>query len=145
MAMEDEFDQYIKLSWKAFSEGVMQAQKQLMTWLFTLHGAGIAGSLSYATSRGIRCGLVVSLIAFVAGILCLLAWATLMYYFGAWRFREFKKDVDAVHAGQMTRKDFVEVQNSHPSEYRSCEIMAWISGISALVGLGALIVAILKT
>jgi hypothetical protein len=142
MTPEEEFDEYLKLVWKNWSEGVIQAQKQLMTWLFALHGAGIAGSLSYATSRGVRCSLIVSLFAFVVGILCLLIWATLMYYFEVGRFREFKRDVAAVQSGQMTRRDFIEAQNRRPSEYRLCEIIAWTSGIAGIIGLATLIMSI---
>src|SRR6516225_5536227 len=69
-----EFAEYLKLSWKAFADGVAHAQTQLMTWLFTLQGAGVAGSLGYAASRGTPPSLIVSLIAFVFGILCLLMW-----------------------------------------------------------------------
>ena len=47
-----EFDEYLKLSWKIRSDSVMQAQGQILTWLFAVQGAGIAGSLGFLNSKG---------------------------------------------------------------------------------------------
>jgi hypothetical protein len=41
----EQFDEYVKLCWRSSSEWVLETQGQLTKWLFTLHGAGIAGSL----------------------------------------------------------------------------------------------------
>jgi len=139
-----EFDEYLKLSWKIRSDSVMQAQGQLLNWLSAVQGAGIAGSLGYLASKGIRAGVTVALEAFVVGLLAVLLWGTLFYYFEERRFGTFKTHVTAVESGEMTVRQFIDAQAKHSSKYRSCEIIAWISGISALVGLGALIVAVLK-
>jgi hypothetical protein len=64
----------------------MQAQRQLLNWLFTVQGAGIAGSLGYLTSKGMRTGIAVALSAFVLGLLAVLMHATLFYYFEERRF-----------------------------------------------------------
>src|SRR5437899_2061730 len=98
MPTDPQFDDYINLVWRGRSQDVAQAQKQLMTWLFAFHGAGIAGTLGYASSRGVRCTVIVALVGFVVGIVLLLIWGTLMYYFGVRRFREMKRDVDSVQS-----------------------------------------------
>src|SRR5712691_1057224 len=139
-----EFDEYLKLSWKIRSDSVMQAQGQLLNWLFAVQGAGIAGSLAYLTSKGMRTGVAVALGAFVLGLLAVLVYGTLFYYFEEWRFGTFKADVAAVESGAVTIGHFIAAQERNSSKYRSCEIIAWLSGISGLVGLGALIVAVLR-
>jgi hypothetical protein len=145
MATDPEFDEYIKLVWSGWSKAVFGAQKQLLTWLFAFHGAGIAGTLGYANSRGIRCSVVVALIMFVAGIVSLLLWGTLMYYFGVKRFRAMKHDLDEVHADRMTTEQFYNAEKSRSGEYRSCEIIAWISGLCGIAGLISLILAVVQT
>jgi hypothetical protein len=145
MPTDPQFDDYIKLVWSGRAQGVFQAQKQLVTWLFVFHGAGIAGTLGYANSRGVRCSVVVALAAFVVGIVSLLLWGTLMYYFEVRRFREMKRDVDAVQSEKMTMQGFIEAENKRSAEYRSCEIIAWLSGLSGLAGLLGLILAVIQT
>jgi hypothetical protein len=137
-----EFAEYLKLSWKAFADGVAHAQTQLMTWLFTLQGAGVAGSLGYAASRGTPPSLIVSLIAFVFGILCLLMWGTVMYYVGTSRFNQHKGDVAKLEVGKLTRAQFIDNVNARSANIRSCECLAWLSGIAGLIGLISLIVAV---
>ena len=145
MAPDPEFDDYIKLLWSSWSKAVFDAQKQLVGWLFAFHGAGIAGTLGYANSRGVRCSVVVALIAFVVGIVSLLIWATLMYYFGVARFRALKRDVKEVHSDRMSTDEFYEAENSREGEYRVCEVVAWISGVSGMAGLTSLIIAVVRT
>ncbi|HEV2046558.1 MAG TPA: hypothetical protein VGQ95_08160 [Chthoniobacterales bacterium] len=142
MATEREVDDYIKLVWTGWSQAVFQAQKQLVTWLFTLHGAGIAGTLGFANSRGVHCSVVLALVAFGVGIVSLLLWATLMYYFGVARFRAMKRDVAAYESQKMRAEAFVENESRRSAEYRSCEIIAWISGLAALMGLISLVLAV---
>jgi len=72
MATDPQFDEYIKLVWSGWSKAVFDAQKQLVGWLFAFHGAGIAGTLGYANSRGVRCSVIVALVAFVLGMVSLL-------------------------------------------------------------------------
>ena len=64
---DDPLDEYIRLAWKGWAEGAFQAQKQLIGWLFTLHGAGVAATLGYANSKGISSPIVVALVSFVLG------------------------------------------------------------------------------
>ena len=139
-----EFEDYLKLSWKTRSDSVMQAQTQLLNWLFAVHGAGIAGSLGFLTSKGIHIPVAVALGAFVFGLLALLVYGTLFYYFEERRFGTFKADVAAVECGAVTIGHFIAAQERNSSKYRSCEIISWLTGISGLVGLGALIVAVLR-
>jgi hypothetical protein len=139
---ERDFDEYLKLSWSSWAKGVQQAQKQLMAWLFTVHGAGIAGSLGYAASHRISCALTVALISFVVGIICLLIWGTLMYYFGVSAFSSFETDVAAVESQKMTVQDFIHAQNERSKPYRLCEALAWVSGLAGLVGLFGLIYSV---
>jgi hypothetical protein len=139
-----EFKEYIKLSWKTRSDSVMQAQGQLMNWLFAVHGAGIAGSLGYATAKGLHCTLAVGLAAFVAGLVALLIYGTLMYYFEERRFAKFKDQVDAVELGAVTVATFIAEQKKNSSKYRSCEVIAWLSGVAGLVGLICFIVTVLR-
>src|SRR5207244_4731150 len=134
-----EFDEYLKLSWKTRSDSVMQAQGQLLNWLFAVQGAGVAGSLGYLTSQGMRTAVEVALFAFVVGLLALPVYGTLFYYFEDRRFRTFKSDAAAVESGAITVGHFIAAQAKNSSSYRSCEFIAWLSGIFAFVGLVALI------
>jgi hypothetical protein len=138
-----EFDEYVRLSWRSSAEWVMETQSQLMKWLFTLQGAGIAGSLGFAYSRGVRPALIVSLSAFVLGIVCLLLWGMLMYYFATWRFTALRNDVAKVDAGELTHEGFLAEQKKRFAPLRSCEVIAWVSGVLGLVGLASLIIAVL--
>ena len=70
--------------------------------------------------------------------------SSLFYYFEERRFGTFTADVAAVEYGAVTIGHFIAAQGRNSFKYRSCEIIAWLSGISGLVGLGALIVAVLK-
>ncbi len=138
------FNEYVDALWKSRTEGVLKAQRQLLGWLFTVHGAGIAGSLGYVTSRGRRLSVEIGLGAFAAGLLALLLYGTLFYYFEAGRFEAYKRELRELDAGRLTPHQFLSAQTQKGDKYRSCEVIAWISGLCAVSGLGALIVAVLK-
>ena len=142
--LRERFDDYVKLAWRSSSEWMMETQGQLTKWLFTLHGAGIAGSLGLAHSRGLSCLLIASLVVFVFGIVCLLIWATLMYYFATRRFTALRNDVAKLDAGEITDQDFLAGQNKRNAQLRSCEVIAWLSGIAGLIGLATLIASVVS-
>ena len=144
MATEQEFEDYTKLVWTSWSQAVFQAQKQLLGWLFTLHWAGIAGTLGFANSRGVHCGVVVALIAFGVGVVSVLVWGTLMYYFGVARFMAMKHDLTLYESGKLSAAAFVESEGRRSAKYTSCEIIAWISGLAALTGLISLVLAVTR-
>ena len=101
--------------------------------------------MGYAHSSGIRCGVIVALVAFVLGIILVLVWGTLMYYFNVACFKAMKRDVQAVESEKVSMQDFVTAEDGRQDRFRLCEIVAWISGASALIGLLGLIFAVLKT
>jgi hypothetical protein len=138
------FNDYVDVLWKSKAEGALKAQRQLLGWLFTVHGAGIAGSLGYITSKGRQLPSEVGLAAFAAGLLALLLYGTLFYYFEAGRFEAYKRELRDLDAGKLTPLQFLSTQRQKRDKYRSCEIMAWVSGLCALTGLIALIAAVLR-
>lgn len=139
------FNNYVDAMWKSRAEGVLKAQRQLLGWLFTVHGAGIAGSLGYITSRGKQLSLEIGLGAFAAGLLALLLYGTLFYYFEAGSFEAYKRELRELDGGRLTHQQFLSAQTGNRDKYRSCEVVAWISGLCAVTGLGALITAVLTT
>ena len=56
-----------------------------------------------------------------------------------------KLDVNAVESEKMSMQDFIAAEGKRQGEHRSCEIIAWISGLLGLVGLISLISAIVQT
>jgi hypothetical protein len=148
MAMDDaltKFNQYVNALWKSRADGVRKAQGQLLNWLFTVHGAGIAACLGYVASTGIRTSVAIGLGAFAIGLFALLIYGTLFLYLEVYHFDRYKREVNDLDSGKRTPQQFLAAQTDKRNWYRSCEIIGWISGLCALVGLGALITAVLNT
>jgi len=135
----DELREYVKLSWKVRSESVLQSQTQLLNWLFALQGAGIAGCLGYATSKGVTCGITLALGCFCLGLVLLLCFGAFMYYFEERRFASFRSGVSALESQAVTPSEFIQAQNKYPAKYKTCEFLAWGSGVLGLAGIGFLI------
>jgi hypothetical protein len=134
---KDQYD-YINSVWKSRFGGVYQAQAQVLNWLFAVQLAGIAGTLGRASSRGMTCNLVVSLICFCAGLLVLVAFGALMFYLEAHHFGRFRDDVMALTEGKMLWPAFIEAEKKRPIRYPSCEFLAWLSAVLGIVGIVAL-------
>ena len=142
MATTPEFDDYLRLVWSSRSQGAFEAQKQLVNWLFAFNGAGIAGTLGYANSRGVQFPVVVALVAFVIGVVAILVWGTLVYYFSAQSFRDLKADTERIESDKITMQAFIESESKRSGRSRLREVMAWISGLSGLTDLISLILAV---
>ena len=133
---------YINSSWKHKSDAVLDTQKQVLNWIFAVHGAGIAGCLGRASSKGMSSGLWTGLGGFSVGLVLLVIYGVVMFYLEEGHFRSFRDEVGALTAKQITWAQFVEAENKRPFKYSACEVLAWVSGLSGLVGLIGLIVSI---
>jgi len=136
-------NEYLEESWKIRFEGVLQAQKQLMNWLFAVHVAGIAGALGRASSKGTSCSLDVSLVGFCAGLLILVSYGAAMFYLEAHHFGRFRDDVIALAENRMTWEQFVDAEKKRPYKYPLCVFLGWASGLLGAVGIAALVIAVL--
>jgi hypothetical protein len=104
-AMDDaftKFNQYVNALWKSRADGVRKAQGQLLTWLFTVHGAGIAACLGYVASTGIRTSVAIGLGAFTTGLFALLIYGTLFFYLEVHHFEKYKREVKELDSGDRT-------------------------------------------
>jgi hypothetical protein len=138
------FDEYVNALWKSRFGGVLNAQRQLLGWLFTVHGAGIAACLGYVASKGISENVTVGLVAFTIGLVLLLIYGALFFYLEVHHFRKYEREVKDLGSGKRSPQQFIATQAEKHNWYRSCEIIGWISGLCALVGLGALIMPVLN-
>jgi hypothetical protein len=144
-AMDDaatRFNQYVNAVWQSRADGVRKAQKQILGWLFTVHGAGIAACLGYVASKGISENVIIALVAFTIGLFALLIYGAVFFYLEVHHFERYKREVKELDSGERTPLQFMASQTEKRNWYRSCEIIGWISGLCALVGLGALIMAV---
>jgi Na+/glutamate symporter len=137
------FTEYVDSLWNGRWQGLIKAQQQLLGWLFAVHGAGIAASLGFVTSKGISLGVQIALGAFVFGLVALLVYGTLFYYYEVHHFNVYKQEVEKLHLGKLSPQEFLGKQAAKRNWYRSCEVIAWLSGICVLIGLVALIAAVL--
>jgi hypothetical protein len=138
------FNEYVDAVWRGRRQGIFKAQQQILSWLFTVHGAGIAGCLGFVTSKGRMLNVEIALASFVAGLFALLVYGAVFYYFEVHHFNRYKQEVAELNAGKLTPEQFLGKQAAKSNWYRSCEIIAWFSGFLALIGLGALIAAVLS-
>jgi Na+/glutamate symporter len=95
-------------------------------------------------SKGIRKSVEIGLGAFTTGLFLLLVYGTLFFYFEVHHFKKYKREVQELDSGKRTPQEFIATQATKRNWYRSCEIVAWISDLCALIGLGALIAAVLN-
>ena len=135
--------EYIDTSWKNRWESILQAQNQVVNWLFAVHGGGIAGLLAFAASKGSSCSIKVGLSAFTVGLVLIVLYGTFMYYFESYHFYRFRDAVKELFAGSIDWSEFSRRIDRSPDKYRTCEYLAWTSGVLALIGLVAAVVAIL--
>lgn len=135
--------EFIDTSWKNRWESILQAQNQVVNWLFAVHGGGIAGLLAYAASKSASCSVKVGLGAFTGGLVLIVLYGVFMFYFESHHFYRFRDDVKQLYAGSIDWPEFVKRLDRAPDKYLTCEILAWVSGILGLVGLGAAVIAIL--
>jgi hypothetical protein len=135
--------EFIDSSWKNRWESILQAQNQVLNWIFAVHGGGIAGLLAFAASKGSSCSVKFGLLAFSVGLVLIIVYGVLMFYFEVRHFQKFRSDIDNLFAGSIEWSKFSEREASRPNRYRICEILAWVSGICGLVGIIAAVTAIL--
>lgn len=135
---------HIDTTWRAKWDGIVQAQNQVLNWLFAVHGGGIAGVLTFAASehgKGL-CSVKVGLGAFSLGLFLLVMFGVCMFYFESRGFFTFRNEVNELFAGNMDWTEYSKRREKEPDKYRTCEILAWGSGACGVVGIVAAIVAI---
>lgn len=135
--------EFIESTWKNRWESILQAQNQVVNWLFAVHGGGIAGLLAYAASKSAAFSVKVGLGAFTGGLVLIVFYGVFMFYFESHHFYRFRNDVKELYAGSIDWSEFSRRLDGTPDESRTCEVLAWASGILGLVGLAAAAVAIL--
>src|SRR5947208_11119942 len=86
--------EFIDTSWKNKWDSILQAQNQVLNWIFAVHGGGIAGLLAFAASKGSSCSVKLGLGAFTAGLLLIVLYGVFMFYFGSHHFDKFRRDVE---------------------------------------------------
>ena len=129
--------QFIGESWRNRWDGVLQSQNQALNWLFTMNTGGVAGVLAYAASKDGSVWIAFALIAFSAGLMCLIGYAACMYYIEERMFNAFKSDVDRLYAEKIDWRELIARDNARPRKYRGCEVLAWVGAISGGVGIVA--------
>ena len=135
--------EYIDVTWRNKWDSIIQNQNQVLNWIFAVHGGGIAGLLAFAASKGSSCSLVVGLTAFTVGLVLILVYGVCMFYFESHYFYRFRDEVKELHAGRIDWAEFIRRRNIDPDRYRTCELLAWLSGICGLVGVITAICAVL--
>jgi hypothetical protein len=58
--------------------------------------------------------------------------------------KKYEREVQELTSGKRTPQQFLATQTTKRDWYRSCEIIGWFSGLLAVVGLVALIMAVLN-
>jgi len=127
--------QFISESWKNRWEGVLQAQSQVMNWLFALNTGGVAGALTYAASKETTLFIALALFAFSTGLLCMIGFAACMYYREEDAYISFRSDAEALYGDRITWGELIARDDKRPLKYKICEVFAWIAGISGGVGI----------
>lgn len=135
--------EFINRSWKDRWESIIQAQNQVVNWLFAVHGGGIAGLLAFASSKGASCSVKVGFVAFTGGLILIVAYGASMFYLESHYFYRFRSDVRDVFAGVIDWDEFSRRLDKAPDKYPICEFLAWASGLLGLVGVVTASIAIL--
>lgn len=134
---------YISSTWKLKSEGVQRAQSQVTNWLFTVHGGGMAGLLTYAASRDASCSVQIGLGMFSAGLLLIVIYGIWMFYQQGKYFRRYRENAEELLSGAIEWPKFIERLKAQPVRFIGCEVIAWLSFVSAIGGVAALVTAVL--
>lgn len=121
--------------WRA----VITAQDQALKWLLNINTAGTAGALALASaSRETNFALVVALISFSAGMLCLLGYAGIYFYSERRLYGQVSLDHERLKAGEIDYPTFIDLENSRPEHYPICEVLALIGALSCGFGIVAI-------
>ena len=126
---------YVNSLWRDKWEGVIQAQNQVVNWLFAVHGGGIAGTLTYASVKSASCGILLALISFALGLIAIVVYGAFMYYLESRYFRQFRSDVSEFYKASIDWPEFIAREKSRPEKYRECEVLAWSSGVLGFLAL----------
>jgi len=140
--LEPEQHEHIETIWRKKWEFILQAQSQIVNWLFAVHGGGIAGMLSYAASKGPSCYLKIGLGAFSLGLVLIILFGVFLLYWEENHFIKFRRDVDKLYRRETDWLEFLNREAKRPDKYRSCEILAWLSGICGVTGVIMAVLAI---
>jgi hypothetical protein len=134
---------YIKSQWRGKWDGALNAQNQILNWLFAVQGGGLAGTLTYASVQNPTCGICVAVVGFSAGLVLIVSYGARFFYLETHYFKEFKKDAAEFLDMKIDWTQFMARENARPYWYKHCEFLAWSSGIFGLLGLIGLAIAIL--
>ena len=134
---------YISATWKLKSEGIQRSQSQVMNWLFTVHGGGIAGLLTYAASRDVSCSIKIGLGMFSSGLLLIVIYGILMFYLQGYYFKRYRENAEELLSEVIEWPEFVARLKAQPVRFIVCEIIAWLSFFLGIGGVAALVTAIL--
>ena len=141
--LTEEQNGYIVEAGRTRAESLIQAQSQVLNWLFAFHGGGLAGVLAYAASREATCSVKIATGGFSFGLLALVAYAAMMYYFESAALRSFIGNARSVRSGEITWDEYARREYARPIKYVSCEVVAWLSALGGIAGMAATIAAIL--
>ena len=128
----------IQSSWKERWEGVIQAQNQVLNWLFAVQGGGLAGTLTYASSKPATCGTRLAMLGFAIGLVLIVVYGAVYYYTERAFFRAFRRDALEFYSRKIKWTEFAAREAKRPDHYVLCELLAWGSGIFGALGLAAL-------
>ena len=134
----------VQLSWKERWGSVIDAQNQILNWLFAFQGAGLAGTLTYASSKAATYGIQVALFGFTVGLVLIVVYGAVFYYIERREFITFRRDARAFFAREIDWTEYSSRDADRPDHYISCEILAWSSGAFGALGLISLGLTILS-
>jgi len=131
-------------AWKAKWDGLMQAQTRVMNWLFTVPGAGMAGTLTFASKGGAGSLTIWSLLSFAAALVTVVAYSAVMYYAERRHVYSFQADVRQCSEGKITLQEVWSRDSKRPNHTKWGEVLAWLSATFSSTGLALLAVAVLN-
>jgi hypothetical protein len=135
--------EFIDRSWRDRWQSILQVQNQIVNWIFTVHGGGIAGLLAFAASKGSSCSVKLGLISFAGGLVLIVSYGAAMFYYESHYFYRFRDDVREFFGGTIDWPEFNRRLSRSPDKYWPCELLAWASGVLGVVGIVAAVIAIL--
>ncbi len=115
-------------------DAAIQAQGHILNWLFAMNTAGLGGVLAFAATKGGGWEIFWPVMCFSVGILCLIGYSAMMFYWEKGMYLEVRTDSSKVMSGEMKWEDFIQKESDRSESNLICEILAWLAGISGLTG-----------
>jgi len=127
--------QYISSVWSYKWKAVLEAQKDVLNWLFAVNAGGAAGTLAYASAKESTLPLVFSLYFFSSAVILMIGYAALYYYSESRMFYCFKNDVMDFRNDKFNIDEVIKRENTRPDKYQFCEYLAWLSALAGGLGI----------